>query len=66
MHSAGLLVMHEQPWALVDLRDDWADENPIGGLRKLWEDYRSQMHDYVTRALDPAAAPRYGVPGDPT
>jgi hypothetical protein len=23
------------------------------------------MIDYVTRALDPSSAPRYGVPGDP-
>jgi uncharacterized Ntn-hydrolase superfamily protein len=65
VHSAGLIVMHEQPWPLVDLRVDWADDNPIGGLRVLWEAYRPQMQDYVTRALDPSAAPRYGVPGDP-
>jgi len=30
----------------------------------LWELYRPQMHDYVTRALNPQAAPSYGVPGD--
>jgi uncharacterized Ntn-hydrolase superfamily protein len=65
VHSAALLVMHEQNWPLVDLRIDWADENPIGALRGLWEAYQPQMHDYVTRALDPGAAPRYGVPGDP-
>lgn len=65
VHSAALLVMHEQSWPLVDLRVDWADEDPIGQLRRLWEAYQPQMHDYVTRALDPAAAPRYGVPGDP-
>jgi uncharacterized Ntn-hydrolase superfamily protein len=65
VHSAGVLVMHEQIWPLVDLRVDWADENPIAGLRRLWNDYRLQMQDYVTRALDPDAAPKYGVPGDP-
>jgi uncharacterized Ntn-hydrolase superfamily protein len=65
VHSAALLVMDQQPWALVDLRVDWADENPIGGLRKLWEAYRPQMQDYVTRALNPDSAPSYGVPGDP-
>jgi len=65
VHSAALLVVDQQPWALVDLRVDWADENPIGGVRKLWEAYRPQMNDYVTRALDPSAAPSYGVPGDP-
>ena len=65
VHSAGVIVVHEQFWPIVDLRVDWADDNPIAGLRKLWEAYRSQMDDYVTRALHPDAAPRYGVPGDP-
>jgi len=65
VHSAGVIVVHEQFWPIVDLRVDWADDNPIAGLRKLWEAYRPQMSDYVTRALHPDAAPRYGVPGDP-
>jgi uncharacterized Ntn-hydrolase superfamily protein len=65
VHSAALLVMDQQPWAFVDLRVDWAEENPIGGLRQLWEAYRPQMQDYVTRALHPGEAPKYGVPGDP-
>ncbi len=30
----------------------------------MWEVYRPQLDDYVTRALDPTAAPSYGVPGD--
>jgi len=65
VHSAGVIVVHEQMWPLVDLRVDWADENPVAGVRKLWEAYRPQMQDYVTRALNPSAAPSYGVPGDP-
>ena len=65
VHSAGVIVVHEQDWPLVDLRVDWADDDPIAGLRKLWESYRTQMNDYVTRALNPSAAPSYGVPGDP-
>ena len=65
VHSSGVIVVHEQMWPLVDLRVDWADDNPIAGLRKLWESYRTQMDDYVTRALNPGAAPSYGVPGDP-
>jgi uncharacterized Ntn-hydrolase superfamily protein len=65
VHSANVIVVHEQPWPLVDLRVDWADGDPIAVLRKLWEDYRPQMQDYVTRALQPTNAPRYGVPGDP-
>ena len=62
--SCGLLVAHEQPWPLVDLRVDWDDDAPIGKLRYLWEAYEPQMNDYVTRALNPAAAPSYGVAGD--
>jgi uncharacterized Ntn-hydrolase superfamily protein len=65
VHSANLIVVHEQAWPLVDLRVDWADDNPIAAVRNLWEAYRSEMHDYVTRALDPGNAPKYGVPGDP-
>lgn len=62
--SAALLVAHEQPWPLVDLRVDWDDADPIKALRALWTAYEPQMRDYVTRALDPASAPAYGVPGD--
>ena len=62
-HSAALLVAHEQPWPLVDLRVDWAD-HPVTELITCWQRYEPQMQDYVSRALDPAAAPAYGVPGD--
>ena len=55
---------HEQSWPLADLRVDWCEEDPIGGLRALWQLYEPQMEDYVTRALDPRSAPSYGVPGD--
>jgi uncharacterized Ntn-hydrolase superfamily protein len=64
VHSAGLLVVHEQPWPLVDLRIDWHDENPIGALKRLWQDFQPQMDAYITRALNPDSAPSYGVPGD--
>lgn len=65
VHSAGLLVAHDQPFALVDLRCDWHDEDPIAALRRLWTDYEPQMLAYRTRALDPSEAPSYNVPGDP-
>jgi uncharacterized Ntn-hydrolase superfamily protein len=65
IHSAGLLVMAEQAWPLVDLRVDWHDTAPIAALRALWTLWQPQMDAYVTRALDPADAPSYGVPGDP-
>jgi uncharacterized Ntn-hydrolase superfamily protein len=63
VHSAGLVVVDRWPWPIADLRVDWHDQ-PIAELRRLWERYRPQMDDYLTRALDPPAAPSYGVPGD--
>lgn len=63
VHSAGLLIVRDVPWPVVDLRVDWADD-PIGDLTKLWRLWRPQMDAYVTRALDPEAAPSYGVAGD--
>ena len=65
VRSAGLLVVDRQIWPLVDLRVDWSEDDPVKGLRDLWDRYRPQMGDYVTRALDPRSAPAYGVPGDP-
>ncbi|RQS20619.1 DUF1028 domain-containing protein [Burkholderia sp. Bp8992] len=64
VHSAALKIVDTQVWPLVDLRVDWTDDAPIAALAALWHAYRPQMHDYVTRALDPTAAPKYGVPGD--
>jgi uncharacterized Ntn-hydrolase superfamily protein len=64
IHSAGLLVVRDVSWPIVDLRVDWADDNPVAELTALWERYEPQVEDYVRRALDPAAAPSFGVPGD--
>lgn len=63
-HSAALLVADTQPFPLVDLRVDWADSEAIPRLRQLWEDYEPQMQPYLDRAINPSAAPSYGVPGD--
>ena len=63
-HSAALLVAHEQSWPLVDLRVDWTESCPGQVLRTLWDAYKPQMDAYSLRALDPVAAPSYGVPGD--
>jgi hypothetical protein len=30
VHSAGLLVVHEVSWPIIDLRIDWSDHDPIG------------------------------------
>lgn len=64
IHSAGLLVVRDVSWPIIDLRVDWADEDPVAELTALWERYQPQVEDYVRRALDPAAAPSFGVPGD--
>ncbi len=64
VHSAGLLIVDQVPWPVTDLRVDWSDD-PIGDLARLWDLWKPQMAAYVTRALHPAEAPAYGVPGDP-
>ena len=65
VHSAALIVYHQQVYPLVSLRVDWDDEDPVRVLRKLWEGYKPQMDAYLQRAIDPTSAPSYGVPGDP-
>lgn len=64
VHSAALKVVDDLTWPMVDLRVDWAEQDPLGELAQLWHAYRPQMHDYLVRALDPTRAPSYGVPGD--
>ncbi|MEL6288760.1 MAG: DUF1028 domain-containing protein [Pseudomonadota bacterium] len=64
-HSAALLVAGAQPFPLVDLRVDWADTETVPTLRRLWTNYDPQMQAYLDRAINPSAAPSYGVPGDP-
>ena len=64
VHSAGLKLVREVPWPVADLRVDWSDDCPVEALAALWQRYRPQLEDYVRRALDPTAAPSYGVPGD--
>ena len=64
LHSAGLLLVGEQEWPMADLRCDWTEDCPIEAVAAAWHIYKPQIDDYVTRALDPAQAPGYGVPGD--
>jgi uncharacterized Ntn-hydrolase superfamily protein len=63
LHSAGLVAADAVDWPVTDLRVDWAD-GPVAELARLWEVWAPQRDDYVTRALDPGAAPAYGVPGE--
>ena len=64
VRSAGVQVVDQASWPVVDLRVDW-DDDPIPKLRTIWNEYQPQLEPYVTRALNPEAAPPYGVPGDP-
>ncbi len=65
IHSAGLLVVRDQSWPVVDLRVDWSETDPLAALAASWAVYAPQIDAYVQRALDPAAAPSFAVPGDP-
>jgi uncharacterized Ntn-hydrolase superfamily protein len=64
VHSAGMKLVDKVSWPVADLRVDWSDDCPIEALANLWGIYKPQLDAYVTRALDPTAAPSYGVPGD--
>jgi uncharacterized Ntn-hydrolase superfamily protein len=63
VHSAGLQVTEDVPWAVTDLRVDWHDD-PLAELHRLWSVWEPQKRDYRIRGLDPGVAPTYGVPGD--
>lgn len=65
VRSAGLAVVDRVSWPVADLRVDWSEGCPVAALTELWRRYAPQLDSYVTRALDPEAAPSYGVPGDP-
>ncbi|MHC8507877.1 MAG: DUF1028 domain-containing protein [Rhodospirillales bacterium] len=64
VHSAGLKIAGDVDWPIADLRVDWTEACPIAELTRIWRLYEPQLENYVTRALDPSAAPSYGVPGD--
>ncbi|SEL20933.1 Uncharacterized conserved protein, Ntn-hydrolase superfamily [Roseovarius nanhaiticus] len=64
VHSAGLKIVDKLGWPLADLRCDWTEACPIEDIATAWQVYKPQMEAYVQRALDPRAAPSYGVPGD--
>lgn len=64
VHSAGLMIVDKVSWPVADLRCDWTEDCPIEVIAGLWDLYHPQLEAYVQRALDPRAAPKYGVPGD--
>jgi uncharacterized Ntn-hydrolase superfamily protein len=65
IHSAGLLIVRDISWPIVDLRIDWTEGDPVAALVAAWDVYAPQIEDYVRRARQPAAAPSFNVPGDP-
>lgn len=54
--SAALVVMEKEIFPLVDLRVDLAPD-AITALRTLWGAYAPSVREFVTRAVDPDAAP---------
>lgn len=64
VHSAGMMLVDQVAWPVADLRCDWSEDCPIEQIATAWDIYKPQMDAYVQRALDPTAAPSYGVPGD--
>ena len=64
LHSAGIQICDDVSWPIVDLRCDWTESCPIEEISNTWKIYKSQIHDYVKRALNPQEATSYGVPGD--
>lgn len=64
VHSAGLMVYGDRNWPIVDLRLDWVEADPVQALHEVWKVYEPQLDAYLTRAIDPRAAPSFGVPGD--
>ncbi|MEO1025602.1 MAG: DUF1028 domain-containing protein [Pseudomonadota bacterium] len=64
VHSAGLLLVDQVSWPVADLRCDWTEDCPIESVATAWNIYKPQLDAYVQRAIDPSAAPSYGVPGD--
>ena len=64
VHSAGMMLVDKVSWPVADLRCDWTEDCPIEAVATAWDVYKPQLDDYVRRALNPEAAPSYGVPGD--
>ncbi|AZO80604.1 MULTISPECIES: DUF1028 domain-containing protein [unclassified Bosea (in: a-proteobacteria)] len=64
VRSAGLKIVDKLSWPVADLRCDWTEDCPIEAIATAWDVYKPQLDAYIQRALDPRAAPSYGVPGD--
>ena len=62
IHSAGLLIVRDISWPIVDLRVDWAESDPIAALVATWNVYVPQIEDNVQWAWRPTAAPSFNIP----
>lgn len=65
IHSAGVYVVRDAAWPIVDLRVDWIEVDPVAALISVYEVYEPQIDAYVQRARNPTVAPSFSVPGDP-
>jgi uncharacterized Ntn-hydrolase superfamily protein len=63
LHSAGVLVVREVPWPIIDLRVDWSEDDPIAELMVLWKRYAPLIDEGVRNALHPGQSAGSGVPG---
>lgn len=64
IYSAGMKIVSSESWPLTDLRVDWHEQDAIGELARFWQLWQPQSEAYLIRAINPAEAPSYGVPGD--
>jgi len=53
IHSAGLLIVRDISWPIVDLRVDWTEGDPIVALAATWNVYIPKIEDYVQQAGKP-------------
>jgi uncharacterized Ntn-hydrolase superfamily protein len=65
IHSAGIYIVRDVSWPIVDLRVDWHESDPVGALVSTYEIYAPQIEAYIQRARDPSVAPSFNVRGDP-
>jgi uncharacterized Ntn-hydrolase superfamily protein len=63
LHSAGLLVVREVSWPIIDLRVDWSDVDPIAELNAIWKRYAPRVDEGVRNALRPDQSAASAPPG---